>query len=202
MSPADSSSKKRESVRTCCACRQPSSPTELIRWVRGEDGHVVPDLAARGFGRGAWIHPHPSCLKSLRSALQRSFRAPIATETAEGLLLLQRAAEHRAKQLLGLARRRGLLDFGADSTAEAWRRGEVELLVVARDAQAGAKLPFVEEAVTQKKAVCWSNKEELGRLFGRPEVALVSLRDRGLARGLFGAIAMALLVQDPIVGEV
>lgn len=196
VSQPGSSSKKRESVRTCCACRKPASPSQLIRWVRGEDGQIVPDLAGRSFGRGAWIHPDPQCLKGLRTALQRSFRAPIATETTQALLLLRQAAEHRAKQLLGLARRRGLLVFGADSTAEAWRRGEIELLIVARDALAGAKLPFVEEAVTGKKAVCWSNKEELGRLFGRQEVALVSLRDRGLARDLFGAIAMALLVQD------
>jgi predicted RNA-binding protein YlxR (DUF448 family) len=188
---------KKESVRTCCACRKTAPPAELIRWVRAETGDVIPDLVGSSFGRGAWTHPHHECLKKLQTSLARSFKAPVLTSTMVALELLSQAGEHRAGQLLGVARRRGLLVHGSDACSEAWSRGGIHLLLVARDAQAAAKLGFVSDAIASGQAQAWSSKEAFGRLLGRSEVALVGLQDRGLARSLFGAIAMALLVRDP-----
>lgn len=174
----------------------------MIRWVRAETGDVVPDLAGGSFGRGAWTHPHPACLKKLQHALARSFKAAVITTTAEALRLLCLGAEHRAGQLLGLSRRRGLIVYGSDACAEAWSRGEIYLLLVATDALSAAKLPFVSQMIAAGQAQGWSTKEAFGRLLGRSEVALVALRDRGLARDLFGAIAMALLVRDAsLIGQ-
>jgi len=197
-----SSSEKKVVLRTCAACREQVEPSELIRWARGEDGAVVPDLAGRTFGRGAWTHPTQKCLKQLQKSLQRSFKAEVKTSTIEALELLRLAATHRANQLLGVARRRNVLIYGSDATREAWQKGDLHGLVVAKDARAAAQTPFVAEAIAEGLAKPWGTKQQLGRLFGRSEIGVMGVRDRGLAIRLFGAIAMALLVQEPpFVGE-
>ena len=186
--------------RTCAACRAHGARDELIRWVRDESGAVVPDLSARTFGRGAWVHGRPECLKKLQSALSRGFKAPVTTTTAEALQLLRAAAEHRTAQMLGAARRQNAVVFGTDATAEAWRQGRVALILLAQDARAAATSGFVGEAVTADCLRVWGTKAELGHLFGRAEIGVLGVVDRGLAIRLFGAIAMALLVREPGFG--
>lgn len=181
--------------RTCAACRREVEPAELIRWVRDDEGAVFPDLSGRSFGRGAWVHPTAPCLKSLQKSLARSFKAPVHTTNDEALILLGQAANRRVQQLLGLARRQNLLVFGADAVEKAYRQGEATYLIVARDAQSAAKSACVSDAVGLGKAAAWGTRATLGRVFGRPEVGILALRDRGLATELFGAIAMALLAQ-------
>lgn len=168
----------------------------MIRWVRDDGGAVVPDLTGRSFGRGAWTHPRPECLKNLQKSLARSFKGQVTTSTREALSLLGDAARHRVFQLLGAARRQKKAIFGSDATSEGWQKGEVCLILVAQDAQAAAKSSAVAEATLQGKACAWGTKEQLGGLFGRPEIGVLGLCDRGLAKSLFGAIAMALLVRE------
>ncbi len=183
--------------RTCVVCREPCAKEELVRWVRDEEGEIVPDLLARSFGRGAWVHPWPGCLKKLIPGLSRSFKAPISTSAEDALQRLVVAAQHRVNQLIGSASRQKLLVFGGDATEEAYGKGQVALVVVARDAKAALKRGFVHEAISAGEAVSWGTKETWGTLLGRSEVAVLGVTDRGLARRLFGAIAMALLAPAP-----
>lgn len=193
MVPTARSDKTKE--RTCAACRERVPPDELVRWVRGDDGAVVPDLQARAFGRGAWLHARLECLKKLQPALQKSFKAPVTTTTPEALALLGLAATHRVGQLLGQGRQQGALVYGSDRVAEEWRSGAVAAVVVALDARAAGESDTVRDAITQGQACAWGSKAELGALFGRAEIGVLGVTDRGLARRLFGAIAMALLVR-------
>ena len=179
-------------VRTCASCRKTDDPEHLVRWVLGPDGQVVPDLLGRSFGRGAWTHPTDACLRALPGALSRSFREAVQTDRATLLERLAEAAEHRAVQLLGAARREGHLALGATPVQAAVKRGSADLVVVARDAQAAASLPEVEQMVRTGRAAAWGTKEHLGALCGRPEIAVLAILDRRLAQRLFGAIAMAL----------
>lgn len=179
--------------RTCAACRREVEPAELIRWVKDDEGAVVPDLSGRSFGRGAWVHPTMDCLAHLKKSLSRSFKAPVTTSDEEALSLLNQAANHRVKQLLATGRRQNLLIFGVDSVEAAYREGKVGYLVVAVDAKSAAKSSCVADAVGKGKAAAWGTRATLGQLLGRPEVGILAVRDRGLARSLFGAIAMALL---------
>jgi predicted RNA-binding protein YlxR (DUF448 family) len=63
--------------RTCVGCRTRADRSELVRVV-AVDGVGVPDPAARLDGRGAWLHPDPSCLDlaERRRALPRALRVP------------------------------------------------------------------------------------------------------------------------------
>jgi hypothetical protein len=117
----------------------------------------------------------------------------VTTSDEEALALLGQAAHHRVRQLLGTGRRQNLLIFGVDAVETAYRDGKVGYLLVALDAQSAAKSSCVTDAVSKGNAAAWGTRATLGQLLGRPEVGILAVRDRGLARSLFGAIAMALL---------
>ena len=51
----DSGPGRRVPQRTCIVTRVVQPPEAMIRFVRGPDGSVVPDLRAKLPGRGAWI---------------------------------------------------------------------------------------------------------------------------------------------------
>jgi hypothetical protein len=190
-SAGKSAASPRGSIRTCVRCRKSESPDGMVRWVRGPDGGVVPDLAGKKFGRGAWSHATPDCLKGLSRALAKSFREEISANDEDLAQLLATAALHRVWLLLGAARRSGRLVFGGTPVAEAVAGGGAELLLVARDAQSAAKQSSVGEMVRLGRARVWGTKDELGKLCGRPEIAVLAVLDLRLAQGLFGAIAMA-----------
>ncbi|MFI9555079.1 YlxR family protein [Nonomuraea endophytica] len=63
--------------RTCVGCRVRTVKSELLRLVLVED-RIVPDLRGRLPGRGASLHPDPSCLElaERRRAFPRAFRVP------------------------------------------------------------------------------------------------------------------------------
>ncbi|WP_110946233.1 YlxR family protein [Streptomyces avicenniae] len=68
--------------RTCVGCRQRSARNGLLRVVVvGE--HCVPDLRGTLPGRGAYLHPTPTCLELAvrRRAFPRAFRTqgPLGT---------------------------------------------------------------------------------------------------------------------------
>lgn len=180
-------------VRTCAACHGTEEPDSLVRWVIDPEGNVVPDLASRSFGRGAWLHPRQDCVRKVTAALSRSFKQRVVTSPEQAIELLCRAGHARALALIGAARRQRLLAVGSQAVTDAVGAGQARAVVVALDSGAGARLPAVAEAVRAGIARPFSTKDELGGLLSRPEVAVLAVLDERLARGLFGAIAMALL---------
>ena len=174
-------------------CRRPGPRDSLVRWVRDEQGEIFPDLLGRSFGRGAWVHPRPECLRKLIWGLSRSFKAPVRTSQEQAWERLTLGAQHRVTQLLGSANRQKLLVFGGDATEEAYRAGKIALLLVATDGKSALKRAFVHQAIADGIARPFGTKATLGKLLGRMDVALLGVTDRGLAQRLFGAIAMALL---------
>lgn len=76
-------------VRTCIGCRGADSRSALLRVVLGPDSGGVPvalpDPEARRPGRGAWLHPDPSCLDLAlrRRAFGRALRSSTAPDTSD-----------------------------------------------------------------------------------------------------------------------
>jgi len=73
---------------------------------------------------------------------------------------------------------------------EALDRGEVELVVVAKDARAAADLPAVAAAVQSDHGLVFGTKAELGTALGRPETGVVAILDQGISASLKRATAL------------
>ncbi|NSC24209.1 YlxR family protein [Streptomyces albus subsp. chlorinus] len=63
--------------RTCVGCRECADKGALLRVVL-IGGSLIPDLRGKLPGRGAYVHPAPSCLEQAvrRRAFNRAFRGP------------------------------------------------------------------------------------------------------------------------------
>ncbi len=98
-------------------------------------------------------------------------------------------ADRKALDILGLARRAGKAVCGADAVRDAIRTGRACVLVLARDAapntadkaRANARAGNLPELTV-------GSKSELGRRFGRDEVAVLCLLDKSFLAALERAL--------------
>ncbi|MBW3556610.1 MAG: YlxR family protein [Actinobacteria bacterium] len=73
-------------LRSCIGCRRVSSPEDLVRVVRTEDGSLRVGRSLPG--RGAWLCAGaPACfeLAVRRKAFERAFKAPVGAGATESL---------------------------------------------------------------------------------------------------------------------
>jgi predicted RNA-binding protein YlxR (DUF448 family) len=175
-------------LRRCIVTGEVRPKQELIRFVAGPDGTVVPDLAGRLPGRGLWLTPRRDivALAAARRAFARAARAPVTApddlaERVEGLL------RRRCCDLVGLARRAGLAVAGFEKVRTALREGKAGLVLAAVDGgesgrekvRAGA--PDVPELAVLTAA-------ELAAAFGREHVVHVALAPGRLTREIIAEI--------------
>lgn len=91
-------------------------------------------------------------------------------------------ADSRRLQLVGLARRAGRVVAGTQAVREAGRRGDLRLLLIARDATDNARRRVRGAASDRAVATLrCGTRETLGRAIGRAGVAVVGVTDPGLA---------------------
>lgn len=94
----------------------------------------------------------------------------------------------RRGRLLGLARRGGFLALGDRATCHALQLGRAKLVVVAGDAGTAIRRRVCRLAeLNGVPLVVWGNKALLGMLVGRPECAVLALKNSNLARGFMEA---------------
>lgn len=154
----------------------------------GTNAMVAIDLADSAFGRGAHVHPAVDCVaKACRAGFSRAFKTKVVVTPESVAEQIVVAASRRIAGLLAGARRGKLVVAGADLVCDALREGRAELVVVAVDAAAAAKLPAVDQAIASGKAIAWAKKESLGALFGRDEVAVCAVLHPGVATAIVRA---------------
>jgi predicted RNA-binding protein YlxR (DUF448 family) len=124
-------------LRLCAVSRARKSPDELIRFVLGPDGVIVPDLARRLPGRGVWISASRRDVAAAVSqrAFARSLKAAVLVpddlvERVETLL------RRRLAEAISMARKAGLLVAGFAKVEDFLDRGLADVLVHASDAAA------------------------------------------------------------------
>lgn len=182
--------------RQCAGCAKRDTADALVRVVLGgvEQGATLAvDLADSRFGRGAHVHPSQECVqKAFRGGFAKVFKCKVEGSIESFGEQIKVAADRRIDGLLVGARRGKHAIAGSDVVRAAYRDGSAVLVVVASDAAAAAKLPEVQEAVGQGKAIAWSNKQRLGAIFGRDEVAVCAVLHEGVAKAIGSARHMAL----------
>ena len=94
-------------------------------------------------------------------------------------------SENRASLLIGLAMRAGRVSGGEYQAERALKTCEAGLVILAGDASANTAKKFSDMAAWRHIPVIrYQNKEELGRIIGKGERAVLAITDRKLAENI------------------
>jgi predicted RNA-binding protein YlxR (DUF448 family) len=176
-----------DTVRRCALTRAPRPKDELIRFVLGLDGVVVPDIKEKLPGRGVWlIAAHDTVADALkRNVFARAFKED--AKAPEGLSAqVDSLLADAAISALSLANKAGEAVFGNAKVEEAIAGGRVLALVHAREAAEDGcrKLDGKVRGKTGGKAlpaVRAFSADELGLASGRTNVIHAALIQGGAA---------------------
>lgn len=174
-------------LRRCALTRASRPKDELLRFVLGPDGTIVPDIREKLPGRGVWL---TAAHDSVAEAAKRNvFARALKTEAKlpEGLpAKVDRLLADAALGALALANKAGEVVFGAARVEEAIAKGRVLALVHASEAAddgcrkldgrlrgMGGETPF--------PAVRAFSTDELGLASGRTNVIHAALIQGGAA---------------------
>ena len=175
-----------EKQRRCIASGEVKPASELIRFVVGPDGELVPDLAGRLPGRGLWVSARRGALeRALAKCLfAKGFKHPVRTD-ADLALRLDRLLAASCLSLLSLARRAGELDLGFEKVRQSLRSRDVAVLLGASDSANDGrdKLSALARAVPGGEVVIVETFEraELSLALGRENVVHAAVKHGGLA---------------------
>lgn len=162
--------------RSCIVTRRLVSAADRLRFVCGPTGALVPDLAEKLPGRGAYVSADPEIVKQaiVRQQFSRHLGEDLRDIPTVDLLIaqIQKLLATRFIQQLGLARRANLAVIGSGSMREeAW----IEGLLVADDASQ-REARALQGSVRPDWVEAGLPAEKLGAAFGRASVAYVGLR--------------------------
>ena len=78
---------KKIPMRQCLGCREMKQKRELIRVVRSPEGEISLDFRGKKPGRGAYVCPNETCLKTVvkSKALERALGTPIPEDIYLGI---------------------------------------------------------------------------------------------------------------------
>jgi predicted RNA-binding protein YlxR (DUF448 family) len=180
------------SRRMCAGCGTRTERDDLVRLVVGPSApFVAVDLGRRLGGRGVSVHPKKACIRSaaLRGGLARALRgvAQVEPETIERMVVQQ--FERRALGLLSSAQRARSLAVGADAVRSALKANRGDLLIRAKDSRGrGDELARAATALGCATAT-WGTKASVGDAFGRLELGVILVTDRGIARAVLDCLS-------------
>jgi len=117
-------------LRTCVVSRAQKPPEELIRFVPGPDGQIVPDVARRLPGRGVWVTAERGAVAEAvkRKAFARSLRRQVSVQP-DLADCVERLLIKRAMDALSLANKAGLVTTGFTRIEAAIINGSVAALL-------------------------------------------------------------------------
>ncbi len=123
--------------RMCIVTRESGSPEELIRFVAGPDGTVVPDLKRELPGRGCWVKVDRSLVEKAvaKKLFARALKADV--KAAEDLgERVERLFLQQLLQMMNMARKAGQLVTGSAKVDAAIRSGAALAVFHSTDAAA------------------------------------------------------------------
>src|SRR5262245_29170294 len=179
-------------LRQCAVTRAHKPPEELIRFVVGPDGAIVPDLARHLPGRGVWVDAtHAAVAAAVRQkAFARSLKRPVSVPT-DLPARVERLMARRLTEALSLANKAGLIVLGFAKIGALMARNRTIVLMHATDAAADgvAKLDGKFNALARDgdvtmAAICELSGAEMSLAMGRPNVIHAAAAEGGATRRL------------------
>jgi uncharacterized protein len=188
-------SKESESERTCIVTRRREPPEAMIRFVRGPDGVLAPDIRARLPGRGVWVGARATLVAEAarKRIFARSLKEPVETpvELAQDV---DRLLEADCLQMLALANKAGAVTAGFNKVADLLAKGSSTILIEAADGGADGKRKLRQSARRAEIARARENdgfppivglftSSQLDLALGRTNVIHAALACGGLGEG-------------------
>lgn len=179
------------SERMCIVTRSHGEPDDLVRFVCGPDGTVVPDIRCELPGRGVWVRARQSLVaeavkrRLFRRGLGEDCQAPdgLPGQVAD---LLRRAA----LDYLSLANKAGLVIAGFEKVAAAIGKGRISVLLEAADGAEDGRRKLVgrlNSSGQEAEIVRSFDSAALDLALGRPHVIHAALAGNGLTRKFVAA---------------
>jgi hypothetical protein len=167
--------------RRCIATGESRPVAGLIRFVLGPDGTVVPDLAGKLPGRGAWLSATRAAAERAekKKLFSRAFRSQAAVP-ADLAGLLERLIAERLVNQIALARKAGQAVTGFEKVRARLAAGKAGVLVTARDAAEDGRGKLVRLTPDLPRIEALS-ASELGLAFGRDFAIHAALDAGGIA---------------------
>ncbi len=171
---------RRERSRLCLATREVKPIEDLMRYVVGPDGTIVPDIARKLPGRGAWISANRAALDYAieRRLFARAFHG-------KGMVdlklpdLVERLLLKSALDALSMANKAGQVVTGYEKVKAAFATGKVSVLLDAKDAASDGtrKLTAALESgnFDEPARIKLFSGEQLDLALGRPNVVHAAL---------------------------
>jgi predicted RNA-binding protein YlxR (DUF448 family)/ribosomal protein L7Ae-like RNA K-turn-binding protein len=180
---------KNSPLRRCIVTREPLEKTQMIRFVLDPDGQVVPDLKGTLPGRGLWVKAEAKMVaeavkrNAFAKAAKTSVKAPKDLADQVGFLLKRQVCD-----LIGLAKRGGMLVSGFEKVERRLRAGNVALLIEASDAAADGRAKLARLAGSGVEIWTPLTGVELAQALGRETAIHVAVTPGGFATKLQAAL--------------
>jgi len=177
-------------LRLCAVSRAQRPPDDLIRFVLGPDGAIVPDLACRLPGRGVWVGATRETVQAAvrQKVFARSLKQPVIVPD-DLAALIERLMAKRLGEGISIANKAGLLTVGFAKVDELIGRGQAMILIHAADAarDGAAKLDRKFKGLfgperAQEATVCYLTGLELDLAIGRSNVIHAAASEGGASR--------------------
>ena len=179
---------KDEIERRCALTHEVKPAAELVRFVVGPDGVLVPDTDARAEGRGVWISLGATQVAEAvkKKAFAKSLKTAVQVPDDLAELTRLRLAQ-RLIAALQMARKAGQLLTGAMKVKEALETGQAIALLTATDAAEDGRKKMLATLTASTKAaaeqgVAWPERRHF---------ELLSSEQLGLALGIESVIHAA-----------
>jgi uncharacterized protein len=199
VAPRNTARSKSSQDRSCAVSRKQHDPAELIRFVAGPDGRIVPDIKRKLPGRGVWVTASAGIVELavkknvFARSLKQAVLAPVDLPDQVDRLL-----EVDARQSLAMVNKAGMLVTGAFQVEKLTKSGVLGGLIHASDGSAdGARkinqalFRYLGEDAAQVERVEIFDSEQLGLALGQTNVIHAALR-QGAATDAFLARARRL----------
>ncbi len=180
---------KEGSERSCVLTRAVKAPDDLIRFVAGPDGTLVPDLRRKLPGRGVWASLSRKAVTEAirRKAFERSLKTKVAVpadlpEMIDALMLRD------VQQALSMANKAGLVVAGFGKVEALIETGRCLAVIAASDGAEDGKRK-IGQAIRRAEAARESEGLKARRL---PVVTIFAAADLELALGRAHVIHAAL----------
>ena len=181
METRDSGPKAPGSERFCVVLRAVRPTDEMLRFVAGPDGTVVPDIKRKLPGRGVWVTATCEAVAEAvkRGALQRGLKANVKVP-ADLPDFADRLLERAALDALAMAHKAGRIVAGFERVESAIAAGGLAAVIHAADAAPDGVRKLAARVEGQFPVICTFTSSQLDLALGRPHVihaALLSGRE-------------------------